>query len=135
MVVLAILLVLATLIIPNILRSHINSNEITTISNLTSLGKAIQEYYLHNSYSYPENLTDLTLPNSNPPYISQELASGSYTGYSYAYASSQQDVGFSINAEPITPGKTGVRHFYLDETGVIRTNSERKADENDTPIQ
>jgi prepilin-type N-terminal cleavage/methylation domain-containing protein len=133
LVVVGIIAILATLVIPNILRSRINSNEIAALSNLNTLGKAVQQYYMSNGYRYPANLTDLALPNSNPPYITQEMASGSFSGYQYAYTYVDDD-SFYIKANPRAPGRTGVRYFYLDETGVIRQNVQEEADENDPPV-
>ena len=63
MVVIGIIAILATLVIPNILRSRINSNEVAAVSNLNTLGKAVQQYYMTNGYKYPHSLADLTLPN------------------------------------------------------------------------
>ncbi|MDP2923390.1 MAG: type II secretion system protein [Candidatus Omnitrophota bacterium] len=134
MVVLAIILILVTLVIPNILRLRINSNEIAAVSNLNTLGKAAQQYCMQNGYKYPQNLTDLTLPTSNPPYISQELASGSLSGYLFAYTYVDDD-NFYVKANPKSVGKTGVRYFYLDETGVIRYNLEQEAGANDPPVK
>jgi hypothetical protein len=35
---------------------------------------------------------------------------------------------FSITATPITPGSTGLRYFYTDETGLIRWSTSGAAD-------
>jgi prepilin-type N-terminal cleavage/methylation domain-containing protein len=134
LVVITIISILATLIIPNILRSRINSNEIAAISNLNTLGKSVQQYYMSNSYKYPASLDDLTLPASDPPYITKEMASGSFSGYQYEYIRVDDD-RFYIKAKPKTPGKTGTRYFYLDETGVIRQNTQQEATVNDQPVQ
>lgn len=133
-VALSILLILAVLVVPNILRTRINSNEIAAVSNLTSLGKAIQEYYMNNNYKYPQTLEDLMSPNSNPPYISSDFLDESKSGYIYAYNYVDED-NFSVLVSPKTPGKTGVKYFYLDETGIIRQKEGGPASESDPAVQ
>jgi hypothetical protein len=38
-------------------------------------------------------------------------------------------------ADPVTPGTSGVRHFFTDESGVIRYNLQGGADANSEPLQ
>jgi prepilin-type N-terminal cleavage/methylation domain-containing protein len=130
----SILLILAVLVIPNVLRSRINSNEVSTVSNLTSLGKAIQQYYMTNEYKYPHSLEDLVSPNSNPPYIDSDFIDNAKSGYLYTYEY-QDDDNFHVLASPKSPGKTGVRYFFLDETGIVRAKEGGEASESDPPVQ
>jgi len=39
-----------------------------------------------------------------------------------------------IYADPVTPGTTGQRHFFTDQTGVIRAKPDGPANENSPPI-
>lgn len=133
-VALSILLILAVLVVPNILRTRINSNEIAAVSNLTSLGKAIQEYYMNNSYKYPQRLEDLMSPNSSPPYISNDFLDSSKSGYVYAYVYIDED-NFNVLVSPKSPGKTGVKYFYLDESGIIRQKEGGQAGGSDPAVQ
>jgi len=134
MVTVSIILVLAVLVVPNILRARINSNEVTTISNLSSLGKSIQQYFMNNDYKYPQNFDALVSPNSNPPYIDRDFIDSAKSGYLYTYEY-QDDDNFRLLASPKTPGKTGVRYFYLDETGIIRAKEGGPASESDPAVQ
>jgi prepilin-type N-terminal cleavage/methylation domain-containing protein len=134
MVAVSIVLVLAVLVIPNVLRARVNSNEVSTISNLSSLGKAVQQYSMGNDYKYPRNFEDLVVPNSNPPYIDKDFIDNTKSGYIYAYEY-QDDDNFYIMASPKSPGRTGVRYFYLDETGIIRAKEGGQASESDPPVQ
>ena len=68
------------------------------------------------------------------------LASGSKSGYSYTYTPGAADSSgvinsFQINSNPISPGITGNRYFYTDESGVIRQNTSTLASVSDTPIE
>lgn len=134
MVTVSIILVLAVLVVPNILRARINSNEVTTISNLSSLGKSIQQYFMNNDYKYPQTFDALASPNSNPPYIDRDFIDSTKSGYLYTYEY-QDDDNFRLLASPKTPGKTGVRYFYLDETGIIRAKEGGPASESDPAVQ
>ncbi|MDD4183377.1 MAG: type II secretion system protein [Candidatus Omnitrophica bacterium] len=134
MIAISILLVLAILTVPNVLRARVNSNEVSTVSNLTSIGKAIQQYYMTNDYKYPKSIEDLVTPNSTPPYIDKDFINNVKSGYVYTYEY-QDDDNFRLLASPKTPGKTGVRYFYLDESGTIRAKEGGGAGENDPPVQ
>jgi hypothetical protein len=39
-----------------------------------------------------------------------------------------------LNADPISPGTTGQRHFFTDQSGVIRFDPGVSASVNSTPI-
>jgi len=134
MIAVSIILVLAVLVVPNVLRARINSNEVATISNLSSLGKAIQQYSMSNDYKYPQTFQALVSPASNPPYIDKDFIDNAKSGYLYVYEY-QDDENFRLLASPKTPGRTGVRYFYLDETGTIRAKEGGPASESDPPVQ
>ena len=44
-------------------------------------------------------------------------------------------MNFVITADSLTEGTNGVRHFYTDQTGIIRWNSAGPADANSASIQ
>ncbi len=64
--------------------------------------------------SYATSLANL----QSSGYIDNVLSSGSKSGYTFTYAGAVDT--FSINGDPITPGSTGNRYFFTDESGVIR---------------
>ncbi len=61
------------------------------------------------------------------------------SGYTITYVGGNADGAFfdtyTINANPTTPGATGVNYFYTDQTTVIRKNPAAKAGAGDPPIQ
>lgn len=121
--------ILTLLVLPNILRARIVSYETMAISNLKTITNSCQIYYNNNS-NYPAAFLDLIEPNSTPPYIDSELASGSKQGYTFSYTSGDSQ-HFSVNANPISPGLTGQKYFFMDETGVIHVNTQQAAGPND----
>jgi hypothetical protein len=72
--------------------------------------------------------------------IDNVLQTGIKTGYSFSFSAAAADSAgnvdsYIINAAPITPGVTGIRYFYTDQTGVIRANSAgAAATSSSTPI-
>ncbi len=73
--------------------------------------------------------------------INQSLASGSNHGYNFTCtivnATATTPASFKISAVPINYGVSGIRSFYIDESGVIRGADKNgaPADENDPAIQ
>lgn len=132
LVVLAVLGILTAIFVPRLLTSRLAANEAAAMAGLKAIYSAVNMYY-EDTNSYPEALEDLIEPNSSISYIDAQLASGSKDGYDYAYSSSAvQD--FSLNANPVVPGNTGNRYFYIDETGVIRVNDEGEAGPDDEAL-
>jgi len=124
MIVVAIVMILAAITIPNLLRSNINANETTAIANLRNLYGAFVMYYGANNKTYPEFLSDMA------SYINPALANGEKAGYTFTYVRDSADE-FHVNANPRIPGKTGVRYFYMDERSTTRYNKSGEAGEND----
>lgn len=89
---------------------------------------------MNRDYKYPQTFENLVLPNSNPPYITRDFIDNAKSGYLYVYEYEDDD-NFNLRANPMTPGKSGVRYFYIDETGIIRAKTGGIAGENDPPIQ
>ncbi|MFA6281131.1 MAG: prepilin-type N-terminal cleavage/methylation domain-containing protein [Candidatus Omnitrophota bacterium] len=133
-VVITIITILVLLAVPNIVRSRIDSNEFAAMANLRSLFNAMQMYFTDNK-TYPEAMTQLLESSAGPGYISKKMATtGKKSGYIFTYTSADSN-SFYINADPEFIGKTGKRHFYIDQSGVLRQNPTTQALENDTIVQ
>jgi prepilin-type N-terminal cleavage/methylation domain-containing protein len=140
MVVVAIIVILIALTVPNMLRSRMTANEVAAIANCRTISNACQAYYANRiPHMYPPiGLSDLIAPESNPPYIDNALAGATDAdhakqGYYYVYTYIDAE-HFTLKANPKVYGRTGNRYFYVDETGVIKANSTQEAGPNDTPI-
>jgi type IV pilus assembly protein PilA len=71
--------------------------------------------------------------------VDQVLASGIRGGYQFLYtplipSGSTTPTGFTVNANPISPGITGEWFFYLDQTNVIRQNDGSPASISSSPL-
>ena len=134
MVVVGIILIVLTLALPAMLRSRLHANEVAAISHCRLISNACQAFYTHvNPHTYPTSFDDLIAPTSDPPYIDTVLASGEKQGYEFNYTRVDED-SFTLRANPRTPGRTGSRYFYVDETGVIRNAEGGEAGAGDDPV-
>jgi hypothetical protein len=71
--------------------------------------------------------------------IDQVLAAGVKSGYIISLTPGTPDpqgniVTYSVTADPQVPGSSGDRHFYMDQTSVIRSNPLVPAGPGDAPI-
>ena len=124
LIVVAIILIIAAIAIPNLLRSKMAANEASAVGSLRSLNTACVTY--STTYgSYPAGLSNLgpgsPATSTTADLIDSVLASGTKSGYSFAYAGG--GTTYTILATPVTVGTTGQRAFFTDQSGVIRANT------------
>jgi hypothetical protein len=66
------------------------------------------------------------------------LAAGTKSGYTFTYTAGAAVAGsvptYSVNGDPVTPGTTGQRFFFTDQSGVVRADPAAKATIASTPI-
>ena len=128
MIVVAIIVLLAAIAIPNLLRARLSANEATAIAAMRTLSTAYEGYRAAQSPpAYPAALTSLNA--SNPPYIDSVLASGNKSGYTFTPGGSGNM--YTVIATPQTPNVTGVRSFFVDQSGVVRVGNSTAG----TPIE
>ena len=128
MIVVAIIVLLAAIAIPNLLRARLNANEATAIAAMRTLSTAMESYRAAQSPpSYPSNLSYLN--DSDPPYIDSQLASGNKSGYTFTLSAGTNT--YTVVATPQTENVTGVRSFFVDGSGVVRVGTNSTG----TPIQ
>ena len=130
MVVVAIVMILIGIAVPNILRSRVTANEGAALANLKALNGACQSYHI-DQQGYPESLSALS--TATPSYIDNVLGSGQKQGYQFIYELIDSD-HFIVHANPIHTGLLKGRYFYLDESGTIRVNKDSAAGPDDEII-
>ena len=130
LIVVAIIGIIAAIAIPNLLASRKAANESAAIGSLRTIGSAEATYLS----TLGGNTTYATLAQlGTASLIDGVLAGGAKSGYTYtttAPATGQ----FVSNASP-TSTSTGTRHFFADESGVIRFNAAAAAVVGDAAIQ
>src|SRR5260370_1889783 len=138
------ILIIAAIAIPNLLRSKMAANEASAVGSVRTLYVAATTYYSAYDHGYPPGLENLGPPAAGKEneeranLIDPVLASGRKSGYVFLYrAVRQQDstapFGYTINADPAVDGSTGMRHFFIDKTGVIPSQRDPTATENSPP--
>jgi type IV pilus assembly protein PilA len=149
LIVVAIILIIAAIAIPNLLRSRMAANEASAVGSVRTINTAEVTY----SSAYPDVGFATVLSNlagdatacaaSNGASSTQAclidavLGSGIKSGYTFTMSggSNTPNFLFTDNADPVTPGTSGQRHFYSDQTGVIRVNQSQAAGSGDGPLQ
>jgi type IV pilus assembly protein PilA len=145
LIVVAVILIVAAIAIPNFVRSREAANEASAVQNLRNITTAEYLYSTTYGVNFTTNLISLSGNTGNPDQthaelIDEVLASGVKSGYSIGYTpgatnSLGQVVTYTVNASPLVPGSTGQRYFYTDQTCVIRWNATAAAGPTDAPVQ
>jgi type IV pilus assembly protein PilA len=144
LIVVAIILIIAAIAIPNLLRAKIAANQASAVGSLRTMSSAEETF----SSTYSDGFT-LTLAQlggaagavatcANGELIDEVLstAPNQKSGYTFTFTptapvaltagvpkgcAASGDVGFSISATPVS-ASTGTSSYCVDETGVIRVN-------------
>jgi type II secretory pathway pseudopilin PulG len=138
----AIILIIAAIALPGLFHSKIAADEASALSSLRILNASCASYRMLYG-GYPQSLSNLG--PGNPPssasadLIDAVLASGAKSGYVFAYTAGAAGVSgnvlsYSLTANPVTPGVTGRRGFFTDQSGVIRATRSGAANASSTPI-
>ena len=129
LIVVAVIMVIAALAIPNLLKSRMAANESAAAAALRTLATVEVNYDATYQAGFAPTLAALGPPaagvqasQTNAGLIDEVLASGVRGGYQFIYAplGSGTVTGYTINANPTSPGVTGQWYFYVDQTNTIR---------------
>ena len=147
LIVVAIILIIAAIAIPNLLRSRMAANEASAVGSLRTINTACVTYSTtYQSVGYPGTLAALA-PNASgsadstaADLIDSVLSAGTKSGYTFGYAPGTASggaprVNYGVTALPSSAGTTGQRGFYTDQSGVIRANPTGTADSTSSPLQ
>ena len=138
LVVVAIILIIAAMAIPNLLHARMAANEASAVSSIRTINSAEVTYEsTYPDMGYAQALTILGGPGPCTPssatscLIDDSLATaspgnGSKSGYVFLATglnpSSGANAGYTAAASPVAFGQTGVRNFCSNEDGVIRVD-------------
>jgi len=151
LIVVAIILIIAAIAIPNLIRSKMAANEASAVASIRTVNTA--EVVFSTTYSvasvFSALLKDLgdtagncaTVPPiaTNACLIDNVLAQNGIpansgkSGYTFTYANPAPGT-YTINANPVTPNSSGVRGFFADETLVIRVANPQPATVASNPL-
>jgi type IV pilus assembly protein PilA len=150
LIVVAIILVIAAVAIPNLLRSRMSANEASAIASLRTIITSEIVYSSTYTVGFSADLPSMsdggTPGNCLPPAVPSassaclldaSVASGTKSGYLFTYTASGTsgvNNSYKINADPVSAGGSGQRHFYTDDTNVLRVNVTTVASASDPPL-
>ena len=135
LIVVAIILIIAAIAIPNLMRSKMAANEASAVASLRTLNTSVVAYSTTYGGDPPTQASIGTIVGGCAPVgplcadlIDQVLTSANgplgKSGYKITYTA----VGtapfsqYTITAYPLT-ASTGLRNFFTDQSGVIRANT------------
>jgi len=145
LVVVAIILIIAAIAIPNLLASRMSANESSAVGSLRTYNSAMVTYFSQCSdIGFPNDLTGLG-PGAGDCTglgIVDNILGGSIapskSGYTFTYVvvpGVAINDGYTLNADPQSRGTTGQRSFYTDQSGVIYYNPSAPAAPTDPALQ
>ena len=136
LIVVAIILIIAAIAIPNLLRSKIAANESSAVGSVRTIGTAEVTYSSSWGSGYAIDLTSLGSGGGAGPCVAASaaaaclidplLSNAPFTKSGYVFNAAGTLLvgtiynGFEVNATPVTVQTTGVRAFCDDQTGVIQ---------------
>jgi prepilin-type N-terminal cleavage/methylation domain-containing protein len=150
LIVVAIILIIAAIAIPNLLRSRIAANEASAVGSVRTINTAEVTY----SSSYPDcgfttlsNLGGSGGTTGGAGLVDSVLANGLKSGYSFAATpsgggstacgsgSGTPNSTYTVVGQPQS-AQTGQRYFFSDQSGVIRyTTDGSVASASSSPLQ
>jgi type IV pilus assembly protein PilA len=145
LIVVAIILIIAAIAIPNLLRSRMAANEASAVGSIRTINTSAVTYLsTYPANGYPPTLASMggavpcvAVP-TNACLLDAVLAGGTKSGYAFTWTGDgvTPSVGYSILAVPVTVGSSGQRSFFSDQSGVIRyQTSGAAATVADPPLQ
>jgi type IV pilus assembly protein PilA len=146
LIVVAIILIIAAIAIPNLLRSRIAANEASAVGSIRTINTSEVTY----ASTYPNvgfgdltalggaggsatgaGLLDTVLGCAAPPCTKSGYAFAVTTG---GATGTGPATIYAVTGDP-SNSQTGQRHFYSDQSGVIRYNVSQAASASDSPLQ
>jgi prepilin-type N-terminal cleavage/methylation domain-containing protein len=159
LIVVAIILIIAAIAIPNLMRARMAANEASAVGSVRTIVTGEISYQAANWYNgttaigFSAKLSDLGTsgacatggaPTSTATCLidnvlaTANVATSPKSGYYFSYspvASGGSNNGFEVHGKPAQPGQTGNRYFFGDQSGVIRANPSADATVADNAIQ
>ncbi len=134
LIVVAIILIIAAIAIPNLLRARISANESAAVGALRTLNTAQVSYnstYGTAGFAHPLSyLAGTSCATTSPTstsacLIDSVLGNGTKSGYVFSLTNISGTPAGSYNfvASPVGPNQTGVRYFCSFADAVVRSSS------------
>jgi type IV pilus assembly protein PilA len=134
LIVVAIILIIAAIAIPNLLRSRMAANEASAVGSVRTINTGMVTYASTYGTGFAADLATLggttTCNATTACLVDDALAQGTKSGYGFTAkagggsgTASDPYTTYTVLATPKAIGSTGTRAFCSDESGVIRFNT------------
>ena len=147
LIVVAIILIIAAIAIPNFLRSRVAANQASAIESIRVISTGEVTYSTTFGTGYSTSLAYLGPPapgnavsSTAAGLVDDTLAAGAKSGYVFTYTSTLFNAstgtwnGFTLQGNPAAYGQSGGVYYYMDQSFVIHANSTNVASSTDMPI-
>ena len=148
LIVVAIILIIAAIAIPNLLRSRMAANEASAVGSIRTINTSQVTFASTYGIGFADTLIHLGSPATGTCTASATsaclldgvLSASQKSGYTFtltatAGTTTSPNNVYSLWGEPVARGSSGQSGFYSDESGVIRKNPTATAAPADSPIQ
>jgi prepilin-type N-terminal cleavage/methylation domain-containing protein len=143
LIVVAIILIIAAIAIPNLLRSRMAANQASAVGSVRTINTAAISYNSTYGNGFPPSMGAIgnngttTITCTNAELIDTVLTSKTKSGYTFIISPGTTQVnssasscaagygysdGYMVTAVPVTVGTTGQTSYCTDASGVIRFN-------------
>jgi type IV pilus assembly protein PilA len=146
LIVVSIILIIAAIAIPNLLKSRLAANQASAVQSMRTINTSEVSYFSTYAIGYSNTLTVLGPPPAGTQesstaagLIDSVLAAGTKSGYTFVYTptlidSNSRYQGYEVNGNPIQPGVSGTTYYYSDHSYIIRGNTTGPASSTDTAV-
>jgi hypothetical protein len=124
-----------------------STSQVSPVDCLRILNTAGITYSSTFNLGFPTRLSALGPPKvqGTPPsqdsagLIGENLASGAKGGYVFTYSAGTKDANgrvntYTVRADPLPPVTAGQKHYFTDQSGVIRQENDKLANANSPPF-
>ena len=140
LIVVAIILIIAAIAIPNLLRSRIAANEASAVGSMRTINTAELTYnstyptigYTSTMVNLATNGGNCSTPTSTSACLIDDtlsqatVATSPKSGYYFTLTGNSAS-GYTLTGQPAKAGSTGIKNFYTDGTAVIRYTTDGSA--------
>ena len=143
LIVVAIILIIAAIAIPNLMRSKMAANEASAVASVRTLNTGAVTYSSTYGIGFPAGLANLgpaaAATAAAADLIDNVLATGTKSGYTFLLTGGAADANgvvqtYTITANPTKQDTPGIRYFFSNQSAVIRQAVGAAATAASTPI-
>jgi type IV pilus assembly protein PilA len=132
LLVVAVILIISAIAVPNFLRSRMRANEASAVASLRAINTAAVTYSItYPDLNFPASLTAMggaipcSASSAGACLIDEVLASGTKSGYTFVWTGDGlvPSITFTLTGTPQVVGSSGQNMYCTDQIGVIRFDS------------